>query len=187
VERIEMKEGKEQLRLDLKGNTFVHVRDAAGNRVATLRGDSPTVAVNLPPGQYFVETDGTVNQVHQEAAAHPELIHIALTCDAKDRHPVDGIPTLPADGTSFCTITLQKVDTGGQARKAKEDNETVYLRATGGILKDADGKAAIRQITLVNGTAQFRLVSEPYRRVVTVEALATQLGLLGDRVTVEFV
>ena len=70
----------------------------------------------------------------QVAIEEPKLSFLRLSCDAPDVHPVDGIPEIRADGASFTTITVQKVDEQGKPQQANSDNDQLYLRTDYGTL-----------------------------------------------------
>jgi len=123
----------------------------------------------------------------QLAIEEPKLSYLVITSDAPDVHPVDGVPEIAADGESFTTITLQKVDAGGEPQQGKSDNDLVYLRANFGTLQSADGKEAITSVRLKKGQAAFRLVSETARRVATVQAFNADASLQDVAISIEFI
>jgi hypothetical protein len=94
-------------------------------------------------------------------------------------HPVDGIPEIPTDGSSFTTITVQKVDERWQPQTDRNDTDLLYLRADYGTLRSADGAEEIRTIKLEKGQATLRLVSEKARRVATVCKSLTPIRICG--------
>src|SRR5439155_1608360 len=51
----------------------------------------------------------------QASIEAPKVFRLLIQSDAPDVHPVDGIPEIKADGTSFTTITVQKADERGEA------------------------------------------------------------------------
>src|SRR5262245_33067318 len=55
----------------------------------------------------------------------PEVFSFHVTCDALEKHPVDRIPTIPGDGKSFTTITIQKIDERTAAQRAERDNDVL--------------------------------------------------------------
>jgi hypothetical protein len=123
----------------------------------------------------------------QAAVETPEVSLLLLSSDAPDAHPVDGVPEIKADGTSFTTITVQKVNERGEPRQARSDNEELYLRTTAGTILSADGKAAIASIKLKQGEAAFRLLSEKARRVATVSVFHGDPTLHDASISVEFI
>ncbi len=127
----------------------------------------------LAPGEYEVRTDGrfrSVETAQREVAEPAALLRMAsaempleLEVEAPSRHPVDGMPQVPADGTSSCTITVRKPGETGKGRKAE-----VYLRSTGGSLMAGDSR--VSSVRLKSGSASFQLVSEAAPKLVTVYA-----------------
>jgi hypothetical protein len=115
------------------------------------------------------------------------LSFLRLSCDAPDVHPVDGIPEIRADGTSFTTITAQKVDDRGKPQPGNSDNDLLYLRTDYGTLFDADGAQEISSIKLQSGQAAFRLVSEKARRVATVQVFNADANLQNGSIRIEFI
>ena len=123
----------------------------------------------------------------QASIEAPKVFRLAVQSDAPDVHPVDGIPEIKADGTSFTTITVQKVDERGQAQKARTDNDELHLRTTAGTLQSADGKEAITSVKLKLGQASFRLLSEKARRVATVSVFNADAGVEDGTIRIEFI
>jgi len=121
----------------------------------------------------------------------PEAATVRVTTDAKQFHPVDGLPLLPGDGASFLVVTLQKasLDQARDLARKTVDNDVIWLRTTGGSLREDkdDRPAEIRSVTLASGTAKFRLFSENAKRVVTVEMLSANPSLRLGGLRVEFV
>jgi hypothetical protein len=117
----------------------------------------------------------------------PEVFSLYITTDATDKHPIDGIPTIPADGTSSVLITIQKVDERTKPQTGKKDNDQLYLRANHGTIRDAAGKEAISRITLNKGEARIRLFSETVRRVATLQIMANNPGIEDCMLRIEFV
>ena len=112
---------------------------------------------------------------------------ITLGSDAPDVHPVDGIPEILADGESFTTISVQKVDEKGQLLQGKNDNDKLYLRSDYGTLFSADGNEQISFLELKKGQASFRLVSEKARRVATVQVFNADERVLDSTIRIEFI
>jgi hypothetical protein len=117
----------------------------------------------------------------------PKVYSLLLRCDAPDVHPVDGIPEIRADGASFTTITVQKIDERGEPQKGKEDTDLLHLRTDHGALFSADGKEEINSVKLKKGEAAFRLVSETAKRVATVQIFNADVKLLDGSIRVEFI
>jgi len=123
----------------------------------------------------------------QIAIEELRLSFLRLSCDAPDVHPVDGIPEIRADGTSFTTITVLKVDEEGMPQQGNDDNDLLYLRTDYGTLFDADGAQEISSIMLQSGQATFRLVSEKARRVATVQVFNAGANLQNSSIRIEFI
>jgi hypothetical protein len=121
------------------------------------------------------------------AIEEPKLSFLLLSCDAQDVHPVDGIPEIHADGESFTTITVQKIDDHGEPQQGNKDNDLLYLRADYGALFSDDGKEGIGSIKLKKGQAAFRLVSETARRVATVQVFNADPNLVDRNIRIEFI
>lgn len=123
----------------------------------------------------------------QVAIEEPRLSFLLLSCDAPDVHPADGMPEIHADGASFTTITVQKVDRRGKPQQGNSDNDLLYLRTDHGTLYSTDGKQEITSIKLRRGQAAFRLVSEKARRVATVQVFNADANLLDRSIRIEFI
>lgn len=121
------------------------------------------------------------------SVAEPRFSALQLTSDAPDVHPVDGMPEIPADGTAFTTITIQKVDERGQPQSDRSDNDLLYLRTDYGSLQNADGSEEIRSIKLKKGQASFRIVSESVKRVATVQVFNADPELRDGSIQIEFI
>lgn len=117
----------------------------------------------------------------------PETFSLYITTDAKDVHPVDGIPEIAADGESFATITIQKIDDRYKPQRGKKGADQIYLRTNHGILRDDKGKKDINSIKLKDGKAVFRLVSEKVKRVATIQMLSTNHELPDASYRIEFI
>jgi hypothetical protein len=115
----------------------------------------------------------------------PETYALAVTTDAKEFHPVDGIPLIPGDGESYLTINLAKVGEQGKPLERKKDNDTFWLRTDHGTLRDAAGKNEIRSVKLTSGKASIRLYSEKAKRVATVHIFNADPYLRDTAVRVE--
>jgi hypothetical protein len=137
----------------------------------------------LPESLVLRETRGKLHP----AIETPERFSISLSCDAQDVHPVDGIPEIPADGESFTTIKVQKIDGQGAPQHGRDDNDQLYLRANYGALFSADGKEEISSLKLKKGEAAFRLVSEKNRRVAFVQVFNADTNLLDAVIRIEFI
>ena len=116
-----------------------------------------------------------------------ETFSLYIKTDAKDVHPVDGIPEITADGESFATITIQKINDRYKPQRGKKGDDRIYLRTDQGILHDEKGEKDINSIKLKNGKAVFRLVSEKVKRVATVQMLSTNPHLPDTNYRIEFI
>ncbi len=191
VAEREVKVAKNQnvLVVRAKSHTWVALV-ADGHEVVRDLGAGEETTFGVERGTYAVQTDGKLVSVQARAVELPsfgsgELAVLQLTSDAKDQHPVDGVPEIVADGKSFSTITVAKLGADGRPLTRRADNDQVFLRTTGGSLVDAAGKA-VRSVKLSAGKATFRIVSEPAGRLVTIEAIG-QPPLAGASLRLEFV
>jgi hypothetical protein len=125
-------------------------------------------------------------------------VFLSVTVEgAQGTHPVDKVPLLQANPSSFVTIKLQKLDAKGKPLTRKTlDKDVLWLRTDHGFLRadPAAGGATfspgtmppdVRSVTLGSGTASFRLYAEPVQRLATVQILSTNPGL-NAAVRVEF-
>lgn len=136
------------------------------------------------PGQKIVleeAADGTLRPQVEEQEAYS----LVLTTDVTDRHPVDGVALIPADGTSTATITVKKLDRQDQEVTRASDDDELWLRTDHGTIQDAQGKA-LRSLRLNKGTASFQLRSETSFRVATVQVLSADPGLENAAIRIEF-
>ena len=180
----------------LQGHTWVSVSTDTHQLVRNQSPD-PVIAFTLAPGTYVVQTDGEIEGVTTESfRQEPSLFEqlrqgapafLALTSDAPDRHVVDSIGEIAADGTSYCTITVQKMDMHGAAVTGSEQGDELFLRTTGGVTMDNTGGQRIRSLTLRSGRAAFRLVSEPSPKIVTVSVFSRDPLLSKAEMQIEFV
>ncbi len=138
-----------------------------------------------PPDRLIVEekNEGRLDLTIQE----PKVSFLMLQSDAPDVHAVDGISEITADGESFTTITMQKVDELGVPKQEKNDNDLLYLRTDYGTLKSVDGKEDISSINLNQGKAAFRLVSEKAKRVATVKIFNADADFIDTSIQIEFI
>lgn len=91
---------------------------------------------------------------------------LEMTTDAADSaDPINGIPDIPADGASSCSISVRKKDRAGNYLTDASDNDTVDLECTRGKLSDL-------RIDLVNGEASVSLTSIAETCVSEVKAAA---------------
>lgn len=195
-ETVTIPPGHNTLVVRVREHTWASV-STAEREIVRERSPNPIVGFSVSPGNYTVRTDGKIESITSEAIQPvPSLWErfkqespaiLRLTSDAPDRHVVDGIGEIPANGTSFCTITVAKVALEGTPLIGKEHQDEVFLRTTGGVLMDEKGKKHIRSLKLKSGQASFRLVSESSPKVVTVSAFGRVPFLSKAEIQIEFV
>lgn len=151
-----------------------------------VRAPDEALALIAAPLAHVVIGEGAKGKL-QATVETPRISSLRLSCDARDVHPVDGIPEIPADGAAFTTITVQKVDERGEPQRSRSDNDELHLRTTAGTLMGADGKEGVTSLKLKQGQAVFRLLSEKARRVATVTAFSGDSGLQDGSIRVEFI
>lgn len=157
----------------------------------------PSAEFTAGPGSYEIHTDGRLRGLETSHRAPLPLTPeeavsaflsdtaatgavLTLEVDAPSRHPADGMPQLPADGTAFCTITVRKTAPDGTLRKGRGHTDQVFLRSTGGTLLGPDTDARVAAVRLKSGQAVFRLVAETAPRLVTVYAFAADPRLSAE-------
>lgn len=121
------------------------------------------------------------------AIREPEVFSLFITTDAPDKHPVDGIPEIPADGSSSALITIQKIDERFKPQRGTKDNDQLYLRTDHGIIRDAEGNEDINNIRLSKGKARIRLFSEKVMRVATLQIISGNPDLRDNTIRIEFI
>jgi hypothetical protein len=182
----------------LEGHTWVAVSTDTHQLVRT-QSPNPVIAFTLTPGTYVVRTDGKIESMTTESFRQaPSLFEqlrreqgtpafLTLTSDAPDRHVVDGIGEIAADGASYCTITVQKMDLSGSAVSGSEHQDELFVRTTGGVIMDDKGGQHIRSLKLRSGSAAFRVVSESSPKIVTVAVFSRDPLLSKAEIQIEFV
>ena len=132
----------------------------------------------------------------------PESGKILITTNATQLHPVDQVPLLLGDGTSFLVVTLQKVseqanqpgkqggrqiDLSAASSPETRTNDVIWLRTSHGSLReDKDSNPQeIRSLTLVDGIGRFRFYSERAKRIATIEMLPENRQLQAGGLRVE--
>jgi hypothetical protein len=181
----------------------VHARDHAW--VALVRGGAEVLREQsgsretrflAEPGTYTLRTDGAIDSVKPATIEVPldpfasaegdAPFLLTLTSDAPDRHVVDGVGEIAADGESSATITVAKVSAAGEPLTRRADRDEVFLRTTGGSVVAPSKNDRIRSVKLKAGRASFRLVAESTPRLVTVSAIG--VGAAGPaEIQIEFV
>jgi hypothetical protein len=180
----------------LQGHTWVSVSTDTQQLVRNQSLD-PVIAFTLAPGTYVVRTDGKIESVTTERFRQdPSLFgqlrqgtpaFFTLTSDAPDRHVVDGIGEVVADGASYCTVAVQKMDLNGIVVSGSEHEDELFLRTTGGVIMDDKGGKRIRSLKLRSGRAAFRLMSESSPKIVTLSVLSRDPLLSKAEIQVEFI
>lgn len=122
----------------------------------------------------------------QLAIEEPKIFSLRLQSDSANLHPVDGTPAIAADGNSFTTITVQKIDTYGNLQQAENDNDLLYLRTDYGSIRSINGEAGLSKINLEKGEARFQLVSEKAYRLATVQVFNADNNMLNTSIRIEF-
>lgn len=121
------------------------------------------------------------------AIREPEVFSLFITTDAPDKHPIDGIPEIPADGSSSALITIQKIDERFKPQRGTKDNDQLYLRTDHGIIRDVESNEDINNIRLRKGQAQIRLFSEKVMRVATLQIISGNPDLRDNTIRIEFI
>jgi hypothetical protein len=182
------------LLVHLQGHSWVSV--SQGDREIVRDGSTnPNYRFSVAPGTYVISSDGTIENVSSEfIEPTPSFLEqlqqsflLRLTSDAPDQHIVDGIGEIPADGTSFCTIAIQKVTFDGKLLTGAENQDELFLRTTGGVLLDAEGQSRIRSLNLKLGQASFRLASEASPKLITVSVFGRSPLPSKAEIQIEFV
>lgn len=195
-ETVTVPQDHNSLVVRLQGHTWVSVSIDTQLLVHNQSPD-PVLAFSLAPGTYVVQTDGKIESLATESFRHePSLFEqfrqgtpavLTVTSDAPDRHVVDGIGEIAADGTSYCTMTVQKMDLHGVAVSGSEHQDELFVRITGGTIMDEKGEQRIRSLTLRSGRAAFRLVSEPSPKIVTISVFSRDPLVAKAELQIEFV
>lgn len=107
---------------------------------------------------------------------------IELTTDAKDSYqPHEGIPDIPADGESTCSIIIKKKNAFGEYCTSKADNDQIDIDCTRGSLSTL-------RINLIKGTATIKLTSikETCLSTVSVYGSDKNSPLNKQQITIQF-
>lgn len=188
--------GHDLLFVSLKGQTWTSIL-SKDRQISKELGSHPVVGFSVPSGTVVVKTNGTIEKIESKISSQVSMKNdkkanssaccLQLSSNAPDEHIVDGIGELPADGNSFCTITIEKIAFDGTPVTEENHQDELYLRTTGGLIKDETGQQHIRSLNLKAGRAAFRLVSEPNPKVVTVSVLSKDPMLANAEIQIEFV
>jgi hypothetical protein len=189
--KITLAQPQNKVTVTVSNAQSIEILDSRGQMIERVGSNQILVPqiFYLQGGDYQVVSDGQINDVTTETADIPAILEFSqlmMLSDAKDVHVVDGIGEIPADGESFTTITIQKLDTRSAPLQREQDNDEIFLRTTAGLVKDAQGNQEIRSLRLVGGQGSFRLYSEAQKRVATVEALSTSPFLSNASIRIEF-
>ena len=195
-ETVSVQQEHNVLSISLRDHSWVSV-SIGDQEIVSEHSPNSVIEFTLLPGTYILRTDGVIENtisknrpqissfVEQLQQASPFLLEI--TSDAPDRHIVDGVGEIPADGTSFCTITIEKKILNGNLLTDQELQDELFLRTTGGTLMDNTGTERIRSVQLQMGKAAFRLVSESTPKVVTVSVFGREPLLSKAEIQIEFI
>lgn len=174
---------------------YMHFKQSDG--MIVLAASDESADVNFPEADEYCATvedqevegkvvdigslviDPETGQPTPESVSVVNRTYLALTTDATDTaDPINGIPDIPADGTSSCTISIQKKNGADDSdMTGAEDNETVDLETS-------RGKLSSLRVQLANGAAQVTLTSVPETCVTGVTAKAD--GLTQGSIQIQF-
>lgn len=189
--KIQIGEGENKLSISVSRARSIDILNDDGESISSVRSErlAEQEVFYLTPGRYTIVSDGKIDDVKIESEpleTQLEVASLVLSSDAKDFHVVDGIGEIPADGTSFTTITIQKVDANGGPLIRAKDKDELFLRTNAGVIKDAEGKKEIRSLKLKKGEGAFRLYSEDHKRVATVQVISAEVSLVDASISIEF-
>lgn len=188
---ITLTQTQNKITVTVSNAQMLEIRDANGQMIDQMRSTAILTPQSfyLQPGEYQVVTDGQITDIVTaggQSSPEPEFNQLTLTSDAKDFHVVDGIGEIPADGQSFTTITIRKLNSNGVPLQRDGDNEEIYLRTNAGIIKDIQGNQEIRSVQLNRGQGGFRLYSENHKRLATVQTVSANPFLADTSLNIEF-
>lgn len=170
--------------------------DSGDSVIAVYNTEVTEENIGLPPDQFVYHTDLTDEQIasYNEAFAggrlhivDGELVEdaaptryvIQLSTDATDTAaPYNGIPDIPADGVSTCTITVEVMEDGATSPASGFD-EDIYLSTTA-------GKLSPLSVTLVDGVGTSTLTSNTDTVTATIKAWSPTRGDLSDSIQIQF-
>lgn len=189
--KITLSDNHNKVTVTVSNAQSIEILDSSGRMVERMGSNQILVPqiFYLDAGEYEIVSNGQIDNITTETAETSsilELNRLTLISDAKDVHVVDGVGEIPANGESFTTITIQKLDPRSIPLQRDQDNDEIFLRTSGGTLKDAQGNQEIRSLHLVRGQAAFRLYSEAQKRVATIEALSPNPLLSNATIRIEF-
>lgn len=174
----------------------VAIREAVGGRVkrgpvgnfdaVQVRDDAEARAILRSFHSGGVVIAATKDGSLKPEVRSPEAFRLIVETDVSERHPVDGIPLIPADGTSAATVQVKKIHRDGKAAGRRQDNDELWLRTDQGELVDDRGEP-VRSLRLARGQASFRLRSGNARRLATVQVLSADPNVDDAALRIEFV
>ena len=190
--KVTIKKGHNLLNVITTKAKSIEIIDSTNQVVASSTAENlaDSELFYLQPGRYRIVTDGKIKKTTTASEKLPEKLEYAnlvLTSDAKDYHLVDGIGEIPADGSSFAKISVQKIDQMGKSLSRIKDNDTLYLRTTAGVLMDSRGQKGLRSLKLRKGKASFRLYSEESKKLASIQVFCLDPMLEDSSINIEFV
>ena len=105
-------------------------------------------------------------------------VSLELQHDAAHTSPIDGLPMIPADGSSMVTFTVRKMSASGRALTASRHDNQLHIRTTAGTL-------SAHQVNLRSGEASFTLRSSTETVVAEISVWADGIPQRA-RLAVEF-
>ena len=182
---------KNKIVVSVEKSTSIEVLNQQDEVVARVKSEkmAPDQIFFVGPGEYTVVSDGKIKDIkleYDKVVSVPEMAALALSTDAKDFHKVDGIAEIPADGNSFATVFVEKMDLTGKPLNRVKDSDELFIRTNAGVVKDAQGKNDIRSVKLSKGKASFRLYSENLKRLATVQLISANPFLENASISIEF-
>lgn len=151
-----------------------------------VRDPEQVRALRSPENSGHVTITKSAEGALEPVIQRPETFLLQLLTDIKERHPVDGVATISADGKSMAEISIQKIDEQRRPVARAEDNDELWLRTDHGTLFDIQGNP-VRNLNLSRGEAAFRLQSETARRLATVLVFSSNSSLEDATIAIEFV
>lgn len=157
---------------------FYLVDDSTGEVLARSDGNY----FNTDDGESVVE-DETYHEVNgltydgSNFKVNPEY---RLSTDATDDHePEQGVPDIPADGTTSATITIQKYSGKDNKLTGSSHDDTVYVEAT-------RGKLSSMNVSLTGGSATVELQSVQETVVSEIEAYSPDGAVRSGTIQIQF-
>lgn len=182
---------KNKMIISTEKATSIEILNKAEEVVGSVKSKimAPDQIFYMDPGDYTVVTDGEIKNIkleHEKIEEQIETASLSLATDAKDFHKVDGIAEIQADGKSFATVFVEKMDLTGNPLNREKDNDELFIRTNAGVVKDTQGKKDIRSFKLSKGKASFRLYSETVKRLATIQVISANPFLESTSISIEF-